>query len=48
MPVTDVAGLMNRFVSTSVGFAYLHKARYIDQEMDSWVSVCPDRMLRTD
>lgn len=31
--------LIDRFVSTSVGFTYLHRANYIDQEMDSWISV---------
>ncbi|WRT70894.1 uncharacterized protein IL334_007893 [Kwoniella shivajii] len=29
--------LFMRFVSTSVGFRYLHQAQYIDRELDSWL-----------
>ncbi|KAK8850712.1 hypothetical protein IAR55_004632 [Kwoniella newhampshirensis] len=30
--------LFMRFVSTSVGFKYLHQAEYIDRELDSWLA----------
>ncbi|WWD20882.1 hypothetical protein CI109_105359 [Kwoniella shandongensis] len=30
--------LFMRFVSTSVGFRYLHQAEYIDRELDSWLA----------
>ncbi|WVQ95387.1 hypothetical protein IAU59_002484 [Kwoniella sp. CBS 9459] len=29
--------LFMRFVSTSVGFSYLHQAQYIDRELESWL-----------
>lgn len=36
--------LMDRFVSTSIGFEYLLEAQYIEREMEIWLTVSLDQL----
>lgn len=39
MVLLVVFGANISFVSTSIGFMYLHHAHYIERELDNWLQV---------
>ena len=45
MGLLMVIGADVSFVSTSIGFMYLHHAHYIERELDNWLQVRAQRHI---